>query len=157
MKPERAPSRAPSQPARVEFTVHFSPARPTAPRVPTATPPPESTPPPRTLGRKWGVVPSERPSKIALFLALAHHWARLVREGNVRNYAEIARLVGLTRARVTQIMNLTLLAPDIQEGILLKSCPEPDWQVREHDARMLSQIPAWNQQRKRWTTSQSSP
>ncbi len=44
---------------------------------------------------------------------------RLVRDGVVKDYAEIARLTGLTRARVTQIVNLTLLAPDIQEKILL--------------------------------------
>ena len=37
----------------------------------------------------------------------------------VRDYADVARLGYVTRARVTQIMNLALLAPDIQEELLL--------------------------------------
>jgi hypothetical protein len=42
----------------------------------------------------------------------------MIREGVVRDQAEIARLTKVTRARVTQIMNLLYLAPDIQEEIL---------------------------------------
>jgi hypothetical protein len=49
---------------------------------------------------------------------LGHHFERLVRDGVVKDYAEIARRTGLTRARVTQIVNLTLLAPRIQQLIL---------------------------------------
>jgi len=36
----------------------------------------------------------------------------------VRDFAEVARCGRMSRARVTQIMNLLLLAPDIQEDIL---------------------------------------
>ena len=36
----------------------------------------------------------------------------------VTNYAELARLGNVTRARVTQIMNLLMLAPAIQEKLL---------------------------------------
>jgi hypothetical protein len=42
----------------------------------------------------------------------------LLDDGTVGSYAELARLAGVTRARMTQIMNLLLLAPDIQEEIL---------------------------------------
>ncbi len=42
----------------------------------------------------------------------------LIREGVVTDYAELARLGHVTRARVTQIMNLLHLAPDIQETLL---------------------------------------
>ena len=42
----------------------------------------------------------------------------LIDDGVVRDYAELARLGHVSRARVTQIMNLNLLAPDIQEEIL---------------------------------------
>ena len=38
--------------------------------------------------------------------------------GQVKDYAELARLGHVSRARITQIMNLLLLAPDIQEEIL---------------------------------------
>jgi hypothetical protein len=42
----------------------------------------------------------------------------LIRTGQVRSYAELARLGHVTRARVCQIMNLLQLAPDIQEEVL---------------------------------------
>lgn len=59
-----------------------------------------------------------RAPRISKLMALAIHLQNLVAQGAIRDYAEIARLTGLTRARVTQIMNLNLLAPRIQEDIL---------------------------------------
>lgn len=41
----------------------------------------------------------------------------MVDRGEVIDYAEIARLGYVTRARLTQIMNLLLLAPDIRHAI----------------------------------------
>ncbi|MGI6419468.1 MAG: hypothetical protein ACOX1P_27835 [Thermoguttaceae bacterium] len=52
-------------------------------------------------------------------MALAIRFDKLVRDGEVADYADLARLGYVTRARVTQIMNLLNLAPDIQEAILL--------------------------------------
>jgi hypothetical protein len=51
-------------------------------------------------------------------MALALRFELLVQSGTVRHYAELARLGQVSRARVTQIMNLLHLAPDIQEAIL---------------------------------------
>jgi len=51
-------------------------------------------------------------------MALAIYYEDLIRNGQVHDYAEIATLGHVTRARVTQIMNLRLLAPDIQERLL---------------------------------------
>jgi hypothetical protein len=42
----------------------------------------------------------------------------MIERGEVRDYADLARLGYVTRARLTQIMNLLLLAPDIQERVL---------------------------------------
>jgi hypothetical protein len=42
----------------------------------------------------------------------------LIQDGIAVDYADLARLGHVTRARVTQIMNLLNLAPDIQEQIL---------------------------------------
>ena len=56
--------------------------------------------------------------RISRLLALAHHLQGMLDRGEVKSMAEIARLGHVTRARVTQIMNLLLLAPDIQEEIL---------------------------------------
>ncbi len=51
--------------------------------------------------------------------ALAIHYEDLIRLGHVTDFAELARLGHVTRARVAQIMNLRLLAPDIQEQLSL--------------------------------------
>lgn len=81
----------------------------------------------RGLRAKPGPKPkprSEEPSapkklpRVVRMLALAHHLDDLLQKGLVKDYADIARLSGLTRARITQIMQLLLLAPVIQEEIL---------------------------------------
>lgn len=56
--------------------------------------------------------------RISRLMALALRMDALVCSGEVADYAEIARLGHITRARVTQIMNLLHLAPDIQEELL---------------------------------------
>ncbi len=56
--------------------------------------------------------------KITKLMALAIRFERLLAEGAASDYAQLARLGHVTRARLTQIMNLRLLAPDIQEAIL---------------------------------------
>jgi regulator of RNase E activity RraA len=44
---------------------------------------------------------------------MAIHFDGLIRKGAVRDYADLARLGHVARARVTQIMNLLNQAPDI--------------------------------------------
>lgn len=61
---------------------------------------------------------SEARSRAARMLALAHHIERLVEAGELSGYAEAARALGLTQARLTQVMNLLLLAPEVQEQVL---------------------------------------
>ncbi|MDM8004641.1 MAG: hypothetical protein QUV05_00600, partial [Phycisphaerae bacterium] len=56
--------------------------------------------------------------RVSKLMALAIRYDRLVSRGEVRDYADLARLGYVTRARITQIMNLLNLAPDIQEAIL---------------------------------------
>jgi hypothetical protein len=56
--------------------------------------------------------------RIARLMALAIRFEGLLREGKIRDYAELARLGRVTRARITQIMRLRHLASDIQEQIL---------------------------------------
>jgi hypothetical protein len=69
-------------------------------------------------------LPSEVPAasssipRIARLMALAIRFDRLLRAEEFRDYAELARLGRVTRARMTQIMKLLNLAPDIQEQIL---------------------------------------
>jgi hypothetical protein len=56
--------------------------------------------------------------RISRLMALAIHYDGLIRKGIVGDYAEIARFGGVSRARVSQIMDLLNLAPEIQEEIL---------------------------------------
>ena len=57
-------------------------------------------------------------ARVSRLMALAIRMAELVRTGAVRDYAELARLGGVTRSRMTQITHLLDLAPDIQEQLL---------------------------------------
>ena len=70
-------------------------------------------PPPTATERAKGRLP-----RITRYMALAIYYEDLIRQGHVHDYAEIATLGHVTRARVTQIINLRLLAPDIQEELL---------------------------------------
>lgn len=99
-------------------------------------------PPPLVFGR----VP-----RIARLMALAIRMQRLIDSGEVRDYAALARLGHVTRARMTQITNLLNLAPDIQEEILflppVESGRDP---IRELQLRPITLVPDWRKQRRMW-------
>jgi len=74
------------------------------------------------------------------------------------DYAEIAHLTGLTRARVTQITNLTLLAPEIQEVLLLlPSDSNEETLTTEHHLRRIIVAIVWCAQRQRWNRHSCLP
>ncbi|MBY0310733.1 MAG: hypothetical protein K2W85_01545 [Phycisphaerales bacterium] len=95
------------------------------------------------------VVAEARPARVARLIALAHRIERLVRSGDLRDYAQAARAAGITRARASQIVDLTLLAPDLQERLLLMERrdgePEP---LGEQDLRPIVRMPDWAEQRR---------
>ena len=62
--------------------------------------------------------PCGRLPRITRLMALAIHFDGLIQSGAVANYSELARLGNVTRARMMQIMNLLMLAPEIQEELL---------------------------------------
>ena len=98
-------------------------------------------------------VPPGRVPRISRLVALAIKMDRLVQEGHVRDYAELARLGHVSRARVTQIMNLNFLAPDIQEDILFLPRVERGRDpIREHAVRPIAATPDWHKQRRMWKT-----
>ena len=68
--------------------------------------------------------------RIARLLALAHKWEGMVRRGEVKDYAEIARRMGLSRARVTQICGLVFLSPRLQQQLLLGEQHVPQRRMR---------------------------
>jgi len=58
-------------------------------------------------------------------MALAIRFDRLIKAGEIADQAEIMRFGQASRARVTQIMSLHQLAPDIQEEILFSHRKRP--------------------------------
>lgn len=62
--------------------------------------------------------PLPRIPRVTRLMALAIKFQDMVDGGDVRDYADLARLGHVTRARMSQIMNLLLLAPDLQEALL---------------------------------------
>jgi hypothetical protein len=95
--------------------------------------------------------PIGRLPRITRYMALAIYYEDLIRKGHVHDYAEIATLGHVTRARVTQIMNLRLLAPDIQEELITL-----DRVINGRDSLSLRQFQTialdydWRSQRKQW-------
>jgi len=89
--------------------------------------------------------------RITRLMALAIKFQDMVDRGEVRDYADLARLGYVTRARLTQIMNLLLLAPDIQEAILsLPNTVVGRDLVTERRMRQIAAVVAWNRQRREW-------
>ena len=75
----------------------------------------------------------------------------MIRDGVVVDQAELARLGHVTRARLTQIMNLLCLAPDIQEEILFVPVTEQGRDaMTEKQLRAIAAIPNWRRQRRMW-------
>ena len=71
-----------------------------------------------TTPKRRDVAPTGRVPRVARLLALAHKIDSMIRNGELDDLAEAARRLRRTRARVTQITNLLLLAPEIQEAVL---------------------------------------
>jgi hypothetical protein len=87
----------------------------------------------------------ERPASVARLLALAHRLDGLMRDGIVANYTELAQYASVTRARISQIMNLLNLAPIIQEQLLFLPTTESIL-ITERSLRYLASVTSWDQQ-----------
>ncbi len=97
--------------------------------------------------------PTHHIHQIAIFLALAHYYQSLIDDEQVKDYAQIARLTGTSRARITQIMDLTLLAPEIQHEILFLPQGKPlPKHVKEQNLRKVLKTLIWKEQRNIWKT-----
>ena len=90
--------------------------------------------------------------RIARLMAVAIKFQDMVDRGEVRDYADLARLGHVTRARLTQIMNLLLLAPDIQDEILGLRVAADQKIVAERHVRSVVKFPLWERQRQAWRT-----
>jgi hypothetical protein len=100
----------------------------------------------RESKRKTASLP--RIPRITRLMALAIKFQDMIDRREVRDFADLARLGYVTRARLTQIMNLLLLAPDIQERILLSgSCESAIPLPAERQLRAVASAADWSTQR----------
>jgi len=77
-------------------------------------------------------------SPAARNLALAHRLAELIDQGQVADYTAAARLLGVSQPRLTHLMGLLLLAPEIQAAILAGTAAPGDKQLRQ-----LARVAEW--------------
>jgi hypothetical protein len=92
----------------------------------------------------------QRVPRVARLMALALRLDRLLREGSIRDQAELARLGRVTRARVSQILALVYLAPDIQEEVLFLRGGHRGADLILADLRPIAALFDWAGQRRRW-------
>jgi hypothetical protein len=96
-------------------------------------------------------VPTGRVPRLARLLALALKIDALVGAGTIRNYADLARLGHVRRARVSQLLSLVRLAPDIQEAILFlpltRHGRDP---IALRHVLPITLVPSWKRQRRLW-------
>ena len=100
---------------------------------------------------KASTKPAGRVPRIARLLALAHHCRKLIRDGVIINQSELAHYGQISTTRMSQIMWLDNLAPDIQEAILdLPRTVKGRDAILEKDVRPIAKTHDWKEQRKMW-------
>jgi hypothetical protein len=106
-----------------------------------------------------GAIPSARPqlpaarapARAACMLALAHRLEEDLSTGAFDSGEGAARALGLTGARISRLLRLTLLAPDIQEEVLFLETVDGCEPV--HEKWLCDEVAAiidWNGQRAVW-------
>lgn len=96
-------------------------------------------------------IESGRVPRISRLMALALRFDRLIRDGRVSDLSELARLAHVTQPRMTQIMNLNHLAPDIQEALLvLPPVTSGRERIHEKGLRRVAALVDWQEQRSIW-------
>lgn len=104
------------------------------------------------IGESPPEAPAGRVPRVSRLMALAIRLDQLIRDGVVADQAELARLGHVSRARLTQVMNLLCLAPDIQEQILfLPETVSGRDAVTEKQLRPIASIEDWRKQRRVWS------
>jgi hypothetical protein len=89
-------------------------------------------------------------------MALAIKFQDMVDRGEVRDYADLARLGYVTRARITQIMNLLMLAPDLQEKIIGLGVASERTIFAERQVRSVLKSVLWDCQRQAWAQQEQA-
>lgn len=91
--------------------------------------------------------PVHHPARVAITLAFAHKIRKAILSAEIQDQADAARKLGLTRARLSQILDLTNLAPDLQEEILFLEAIDGREPLSERALRGVVRVPTWAEQR----------
>ena len=88
----------------------------------------------RRAGRKQVTLPNGQPAltrpwdtaatSLQLALARGYKWLAMLESGEVSTLTEIAKKEGIDNSYVSRMVNLTTLAPDIIDAILLNQLPD---------------------------------
>lgn len=91
--------------------------------------------------------PVRRPARVAIMLAFAHRARAMLDEGRVASQVEVAQRLGITPARLSQLLDLTWLAPEIQERLLLMEAVDNRQPLLERSLRTVIRFCRWSDQR----------
>jgi hypothetical protein len=94
---------------------------------------------------------SARLPPVTQVLALAIQFQDMIARADAKDYADLARLGGLCRERVSQIMRLVYLAPEIQVELLyLPPTATGHYPISETSVRKIANLLSWEDQRREW-------
>jgi hypothetical protein len=79
---------------------------------------------------------------------LAREWREAIEKGQYKSQADLARKKGISRARVTQVLNLLKLDAEVQEMVVSLGDPLPSGSVTERKLRGFSSISVGQQKQK---------
>ena len=94
--------------------------------------------------------PARRPALVAQMLAFAHRVEAEIAEGLLPDRSAASRHYGISTGRISQIMNLLQLSPDIQEAVLWLEAVDGREPMTGQALEELAVIEAWSEQRKGW-------
>ena len=96
-------------------------------------------------------IPPGRIPRVSRLIAIAHRLESLLRSGAVSDVQELADIGHVTQPRISQILALTFLAPDIQEELLfLPRLTSGRAKIHEKLLRKIVVEPNWDKQREMW-------
>ena len=94
--------------------------------------------------------PSSRLPRISRLMALAIRFDEMLRTGEASDMIELARRGHVTQPRMSQIMALNQLAPDIQEALLNLPATNGKPDIHEKRLRPIAAMLSWEEQRVAW-------
>lgn len=93
-------------------------------------------------------VPARSSNRLCRLMALAIRFEDMLRSGEVVDYSELANRYGVERGRISRIMHLRLLAPDLQEKLLNPSDAHENLSLKH--VMPVCKIASWKVQRERF-------